>query len=258
MSDAFICDVIRTPFGRYGGALSTVRTDDLAAIPIKALIDRNASIDPSAIDDVIFGCANQAGEDNRNVARMTLLLAGLPQTVPGSTVNRLCGSSLDAISVAARGIKTGELSLAIAGGVGSMSRAPFVLAKADAAFSRTMKLEDTTLGWRFVNPAMKMLYGTDSMAETGENVAEEFQISRQDQDAFAYRSQQRAAQAIATGYFAKEIVPVAAPGGKAGPLIVNEDEHPRCDTTIETLQKLKPIVRNPGTVTAGNASGITD
>src|ERR1700678_3656069 len=192
MSDAFICDVIRTPFGRYGGALSTVRTDDLAAIPIKALIDRNASIDPSAIDDVIFGCANQAGEDNRNVARMTLLLAGLPQTVPGTTINRLCGSSLDAISIAARAIKTGENALVIAGGVESMSRAPFVMGKADAAFSRGMKLEDTTLGWRFVNPVLKTLYGTDSMPETGENVAAEVSISREDQDAFAYSSKQRA------------------------------------------------------------------
>jgi acetyl-CoA acyltransferase len=258
MSDAFICDVIRTPFGRYGGALSTVRTDDLAAIPIKALIDRNASIDPSAIDDVIFGCANQAGEDNRNVARMALLLAGLPQTVPGTTVNRLCGSSLDAISVAARGIKTGELSLAIAGGVESMSRAPFVLAKADAAFSRTMKLEDTTLGWRFVNPAMKMLYGTDSMAETGENVAEEFQISRQDQDAFAYRSQQRAAAAMRNGTLAEEITPITVTPRKGPPIIVDQDEHPRPESTLETLAALKPVVKTNGTITAGNGSGVND
>jgi acetyl-CoA acyltransferase len=258
MSDAFICDVIRTPFGRYGGALSTVRTDDLAAIPIKALIDRNSSLDPSAIDDVIFGCANQAGEDNRNVARMALLLAGLPQTVPGTTVNRLCGSSLDAISVAARGIKTGELSLAIAGGVESMSRAPFVLAKADAAFSRTMKLEDTTLGWRFVNPAMKMLYGTDSMAETGENVAEEFQISRQDQDAFAYRSQQRAAAAMRNGTLAEEITPITITPRKGPPIVIDQDEHLRPETTLETLAALKPVVKANGTITAGNASGVND
>ena len=258
MSDAFICDVIRTPFGRYGGALSTVRTDDLAAIPIKALIDRNSSLDPSAIDDVIFGCANQAGEDNRNVARMALLLAGLPQTVPGTTVNRLCGSSLDAISVAARGIKTGELSLAIAGGVESMSRAPFVLAKADAAFSRTMKLEDTTLGWRFVNPAMKMLYGTDSMAETGENVAEEFQISRQDQDAFAYRSQQRAAAAMRNGTLAEEITPITITPRKGPPIVIDKDEHLRPETTLETLAALKPVVKANGTITAGNASGVND
>jgi len=258
MSDAFICDVIRTPFGRYGGALAGVRADDLAAIPIKALLDRNPSLDASAIDDVIFGCANQAGEDNRNVARMALLLAGLPQTVPGTTVNRLCGSSLDAISMAARGIKTAELSLVIAGGVESMSRAPFVLAKSDAAFSRTMKLEDTTLGWRFVNPAMKMLYGTDSMAETGENVAEEFQVSRPDQDAFAYRSQQRAAAAIKNGALAQEITPVTVTPRKGPPILVDHDEHPRPETTLEALAALKPIVKPNGTITAGNASGVND
>ena len=218
MSDAFICDVIRTPFGRYGGALASVRTDDLAAIPLKALLERNPSLDPNTIDDVILGCANQAGEDNRNVARMALLLAGLPQTVPGSTVNRLCGSSLDAISGAARAIKTGEVSVVIAGGVESMSRAPFVLGKSDAAFSRAMKLEDTTLGWRFVNPTMKALYGTDSMAETGENVAEEFKISRQDQDAFALRSQQRAGAAMSSCRLSEEITPVTTtpPKGSAG------------------------------------------
>ena len=258
MPDAFICDVIRTPFGRYGGALATVRTDDLAAIPIKALLDRNPSLDVTAVDDVIFGCANQAGEDNRNVARMALLLAGLPQTVPGTTVKRLCGSSMDAISMAARGIKTGELSLVIAGGVESMSRAPFVLAKSDAAFSRAMKLEDTTLGWRFVNPAMKMLYGTDSMAETGENVAEEFEISRQDQDAFAYRSQQRAAAAIKRGALAEEITPVTITPRKGTPIVVDKDEHPRLETTLEGLAALKPIVKANGTITAGNASGVND
>ena len=217
MSDAFICDAIRTPFGRYGGALSSVRTDDLAAIPIKALVERNPSVDWSAVDDVILGCANQAGEDNRNVARMALLLAGLPQTVPGATVNRLCGSSMDAVSVAARAIKTGENSLVIAGGVESMSRAPFVMAKSDAAFPRGMKLEDTTIGWRFVNPLMKAQYGVDSMPETAENVAEEFHISRQDQDAFAYRSQQRTAAAIKSGALAEEIVPVTISGRKGAP-----------------------------------------
>ena len=258
MSDAFICDAIRTPFGRYGGALSTVRTDDLAAIPIKALVERNPSVDWAAIDDVIFGCANQAGEDNRNVARMALLLAGLSQTVPGTTVNRLCGSSMDAIGIAARAIKSGENSLVIAGGVESMSRAPFVMGKADAAFSRTMKLEDTTLGWRFVNPAMKTLYGTDSMAETGENVAEEFSISREDQDAFAYRSQQRAAAAIKSGALGQEITPVTITPRKGAPIVIDTDEHPRADTTLEGLAALTPIVRAKGTITAGNASGVND
>ena len=258
MPDALICDAIRTPFGRYGGALSTVRADDLAAIPIKALMDRNPSVDWSAVDDVILGCANQAGEDNRNVARMALLLAGLPQTVPGTTVNRLCGSSMDAIGIAARAIKAGENSLVIAGGVESMSRAPFVMGKADAAFSRAMKMEDTTLGWRFVNPAMKALYGTDSMAETGENVAEEFSISREDQDAFAFRSQQRAAAAIRSGAMAEEITPVTITPRKGTPIIVDKDEHPRGDTSLEALAALKPIVKPNGTITAGNASGVND
>ena len=258
MSDAFICDVIRTPFGRYGGALSTVRADDLAAIPIKALVERNPSVDVNAIDDVILGCANQAGEDNRNVARMALLLAGLPQTVPGTTVNRLCGSSMDAIAIAARAIKSGENSLIIAGGVESMSRAPFVVGKADAAFSRAMKLEDTTMGWRFVNPAMKTLYGTDSMPETGENVAAEFTVSREDQDAFAYRSQQRAAAAMKNGVLAEEITPVTITPRKGPPITVDKDEHPRADTTLEALAALKPVVRSNGTITAGNASGIND
>ena len=258
MSEALICDVIRTPFGRYGGALSTVRTDDLAAIPIKALIERNSSVDWAAIDDVIFGCANQAGEDNRNVARMALLLAGLPQTVPGTTVNRLCGSSMDAIGAAARAIKTGENSLVLAGGVESMSRSPFVMAKAESAFSRTTKLEDTTLGWRFVNPVMKTLYGTDSMAETGENVAQEFSISRDDQDAFAYRSQHRTAAAIQSGALAQEITPVTITPRKGPPVTVDQDEHPRSDTTLEGLAALKPIVKPGGTITAGNASGVND
>jgi 3-oxoadipyl-CoA thiolase len=258
MPDAFICDAIRTPFGRYGGALSSIRTDDLAAIPIKALCERNPSVDWNAVDDVILGCANQAGEDNRNVARMALLLAGLPQSVPGATVNRLCGSSMEAVSVAARALKTGENSFVIAGGVESMSRAPFVLAKGDSAFSRHMKLEDTTIGWRFVNPLMKAQYGVYSMPETGENVAEEFGISRQDQDAFAYRSQQRTAAAVKNGHLAEEIIPVTIAAGKRSSIIVDKDEHPRPDTTLEALAALKPIVRPNGTITAGNASGIND
>ena len=258
MSDAFICDVIRTPFGRYGGSLSSIRTDDLAAVPINALIDRNPSVDWSAVDDVILGCANQAGEDNRNVARMALLLAGLPQTVPGSTINRLCGSSMDAVSIAARAIKTGENSLVIAGGVESMSRAPFVMGKADAAWSRSMKLEDTTLGWRFVNPLMKAQYGVDSMSETGENVADDFSISRQDQDAFAYRSQQRTTAAMRSGTLAEEITPVSIVPRKGAPMIIDKDEHPRPDTTLEALAALKPIVKANGTITAGNASGVND
>jgi acetyl-CoA acyltransferase len=258
MSDAFICDVIRTPFGRYGGTLSTVRTDDLAAIPIKALLERNPSVDWNAVDDVILGCANQAGEDNRNVARMALLLAGLPLTVPGSTINRLCGSSLDAISIAARAIKSAENALVIAGGVESMSRAPFVIGKADAAFSRGMKLEDTTIGWRFVNPLMKGQYGVDSMPETGENVAEEFGISRQDQDAFAYRSQQRAEAALQSGALAEEITPVTITARKGAPIVVDKDEHPRPDTTMAALAALKPIAKANGTITAGNASGVND
>ena len=258
MPEAFICDPIRTAFGRYGGALSPVRTDDLAAAPIKALLERNPGLDPGAIDDVILGCANQAGEDNRNVARMALLLAGVPQEVPGSTVNRLCGSSLDAIAVAARAIKTGENSLIIAGGAESMSRAPFVMAKPETPFARDFKMEDTTLGWRFVNPKMKAMYGVDSMAETAENVAEEFHISREDQDAFAYRSQLRAAAAMNHGVLAEEIVPVCIPQRKGAPVIVDRDEHPRADSTLDALAKLKPYVKADGTVTAGNASGIND
>ena len=257
MTEAFICDAIRTPFGRYGGALSTVRSDDLAAIPIKALIERNPKVDWSAVDDVIYGCANQAGEDNRNVGRMALLLAGLPQEVPGSTINRLCGSSLDAIAVAARAIKSGDVSLMIAGGVESMTRAPFVIAKADSAFSRAAKIEDTTIGWRFVNPLMKAKFGIDSMPETAENVATEFNVSRADQDAFALRSQQRAAAAIADGRMAQEIVPVTIPAKKGDPVVFSQDEHPRA-TTLESLARLKGVVRPDGTVTAGNASGVND
>ena len=258
MRDVFICDAVRTPIGRYGGALAKVRTDDLAAAPIKALIARNAKADWSRLDEVFFGCANQAGEDNRNIARMALLVAGLPETVPGLTVNRLCASGLNAVGDAARAIRTGEMDFAIAGGVESMTRAPFVTGKASEPFARTVETYDTTLGWRFVNPAMKARYGIDSMAETGENVAEEYQVARKDQDAFALRSQQRAARAAAAGYFAEEIVAVEAPGGKAGPIVVDKDEHPRPDTTLDNLAKLKPIVRNPGTITAGNASGIND
>ena len=258
MREVFICDAVRTAIGRYGGALAKVRTDDLGAVPIKALVARNQKADWSRLDEVFFGCANQAGEDNRNVARMALLLAGLPDTVPGLTVNRLCASGLNAVGDAARAIRTGEMEFAIAGGVESMTRAPFVMGKAGEAFSRSAEIYDTTLGWRFINPVLKAQYGVDSMAETGENVAEEFQVSRNDQDAFALRSQQRAAKAQASGFFAEEIVPVQAPGGKAGPVTVDKDEHLRPDTTLENLQKLKPIVRNPGTITAGNASGIND
>ncbi|MGH9808389.1 MAG: acetyl-CoA C-acyltransferase, partial [Terriglobia bacterium] len=258
MPDAFICDVIRTPFGRYGGSLAAVRTDDLAAIPIKALVERNASVDWEALDDVIYGCANQAGEDNRNVARMALLLAGLPLTAAGTTVNRLCGSSMDAIAMAARAIKTGENSLVLAGGVESMSRAPFVMGKADSAFSRGMKVEDTTIGWRFVNPLMKAQYGVESMPETGENVAQEFDISRADQDGFAFRSQQRTAAAMRSGALAEEITPVTVTPRKGPPVVVDRDEHPRPDTTLEALAALKPIVRPNGTITAGNASGVND
>jgi 3-oxoadipyl-CoA thiolase len=257
MSEAYICDAIRTPFGRYGGTLSSVRADDLGAIPMKALMERNAGVDWGAVDDVIYGCANQAGEDNRNVARMALLLAGLPQEVPGATINRLCGSSLDAIGIAARAIKSGETSLMIAGGVESMTRAPFVMAKADSAFSRAAKVEDTTIGWRFVNPLMKAKYGVDSMPETAENVAVEFKVSRADQDAFALRSQQRAAAAIAAGRLAEEIVPVTIPAKKGDPVVFKQDEHPRA-TTLETLAKLKGVVRPDGSVTAGNASGVND
>ena len=258
MTNAFICDAIRTPFGRYGGSLSAVRADDLAAIPIKALLERNPAVDWSAVDDVILGCANQAGEDNRNIGRMALLLAGLPETVPGSTINRLCGSSLDAASIAARAIKSGENSLVIAGGVESMSRAPFVMGKADGAFSRQARLEDTTIGWRFVNPRMKSQYGVDSMPETAENVAEEFKVARAEQDAFAYRSQQRTAKAMSNGILTQEITPVTITKPKGTPTVVTEDEHPRPDTTLEALAALKPIVRPNGTITAGNASGVND
>ncbi|MDT3671510.1 MAG: 3-oxoadipyl-CoA thiolase [Aromatoleum sp.] len=254
----YICDAIRTPFGRYGGALSSVRADDLAALPIKALIARNASVDWAAVDDVIYGCANQAGEDNRNVARMAALLAGLPVEVPGSTVNRLCGSSLDAIGIASRAIRAGEAELMIAGGVESMSRAPFVLGKADSAFSRAAKIEDTTIGWRFVNPAMKAQFGIDSMPETAENVAQDFNVSRADQDAFALRSQQRWGAANERGFFAREIVEVAVPRKKGEPVIVAADEHPRPETTLDALAKLKGVVRPDGSVTAGNASGVND
>jgi acetyl-CoA acyltransferase len=258
MENAYICDAIRTPIGRYGGVLSAVRADDLAAIPIAALIARNRGVDWNALDDVIYGCANQSGEDNRDVARMALLLAGLPVEVPGSTVNRLCGSSMDAVATAARAIKTGEMDLIIAGGVESMSRAPFVVGKSDTAFSRSLKLEDTTMGWRFINPAFKAKYGTESMPETGENVAEEYKISREDQDAFALRSHKRASAAIADGRMAEEIVGVPVPQKKGDPVVVNKDEHPRPDTTLEALAKLKPVVKPTGTITAGNASGIND
>ncbi|HFZ8993363.1 TPA: 3-oxoadipyl-CoA thiolase [Citrobacter freundii] len=257
MTQAFICDAVRTPFGRFGGALSSVRADDLAALPLKALLERHPGLDPALIDDVIYGCANQAGEDNRNVARMALLLAGLPVSVPGSTVNRLCGSSLDAIGVAARAIKSGETHLMIAGGVESMSRAPFVMGKAETAWSRSMKMEDTTIGWRFINPQMKALYGVDSMPETAENVAQEFAISREDQDAFALRSQQRTALAQENGIFVSELIPVVVPQRKGEPLIVTRDEHPRA-TSLEALARLKGVVRGDGSVTAGNASGVND
>jgi acetyl-CoA acyltransferase len=258
MTTAYICDAIRTPIGRYGGSLASVRADDLAAIPIKALLERNANVDWNVLDDVIFGCANQAGEDNRNVGRMALLLAGLPKEIPGSTVNRLCGSSMDAVAVASRAIKSSELDLVIAGGVESMSRAPFVMGKADAAYSRATKLEDTTMGWRFVNPLLKAKYGVDTMPETGEIVAEEFRISREDQDAFALRSQQRAADAMRAGRLKQEIVPVPIPQKKGDALLFSEDEHPRPDTTLEALAKLRPVVKPEGTITAGNASGIND
>jgi 3-oxoadipyl-CoA thiolase len=258
MTEAFICDAVRTPFGRYGGALSPIRTDDLATLPIRALVERNPSADWSALDDVIYGCVNQAGEDNRNVARMALLLAGLPQTVPGATVNRLCGSSLDATGTAARAIKCGETQFMIAGGVESMSRAPFVIPKADSPFSRSAKIEDTTIGWRFVNPLMKAKYGIDSMPETAENVAMEFRIARADQDAFALRSQQRWAAAQAGGFYRGEIVSVSVAGKKGNTTVVDRDEHPRPEATLEDLAKLKGVVRPDGTVTAGNASGIND
>jgi len=258
VNEVFICDAIRTPFGRYGGALASIRTDDLAAIPLRGLIERNPRVDWMALDDVVFGCANQAGEDNRNVARMALLLAGLPKEISGSTVNRLCGSSMDAIGVAARAIKSGEADLIIAGGVESMTRAPFVMGKADSAFSRAAETFDTTIGWRFVNPLMKSKYGVDSMPETAENVADEFHVSRADQDAFALRTQQRWARAHAAGFFKREIFPVSIPQKKGDPKIFDTDEHPRPDTTLEALAKLKPIVQPNGTVTAGNASGVND
>ena len=257
MLDAFICDAIRTPFGRYGGLLSTVRADDLAALPIAALMARNPGVDWTQVDDLFYGCANQAGEDNRNVGRMAALLAGLPQDVPANTINRLCGSGMDAIGTAARAIKAGEAHLVIAGGVESMTRAPFVMGKADSAFSRAAKIEDTTLGWRFVNPRMKAQYGIDSMPETAENVAREFNVSRADQDAFALRSQQRWAQAHAAGVFKDEIVPVTLQGKKET-RIVDTDEQPRADSSIEALAKLKGVVSPDGSVTAGNASSLND
>ncbi len=259
MADAFICDAARTPIARYAGALKEVRPDDLGAIPIKALMARNPGVDWAQVEDVIFGCANQAGEDNRNVARMSLLLAGLPETIPGATVNRLCGSGMDAVGIAARAIKAGEAALMLAGGVESMTRAPFVMGKSAEAFGRTAEVYDTTIGWRFVNPLMKKQYGIDSMPETAENVAEDFQVSRADQDAFAFRSQQRAGKAIASGRFAEEIVPVTIPRRKGDPTVVDTDEHPRPDTTLEALQKLgTPFRKEGGTVTAGNASGVND
>src|SRR6202046_1187726 len=258
MREVFICDAARTPIGRYAGALAKVRTDDLAAAPIRALVARNPQADWTQLDEVFLGCANQAGEDNRNVARMALLLAGLPETVPGLTVNRLCASGLNAVGDAARAIRTGDMDFAVAGGVESMRRAPMVMGKAGEAFSRSAEIYDTTIGWRFINPVLKAQYGVDSMPETAENVAEEFQVTRADQDAFALRSQQRAGKAQAEGYFAEEIVAVAAPGGKAGPIVVDKDEHIRPDTTLDNLAKLKPVVRNPGTITAGNASGVND
>jgi 3-oxoadipyl-CoA thiolase len=258
MRDVYVCDAVRTPIGRFGGSLAKVRTDDLGAVPLKALQARNPNVDWGALDEVVFGCANQAGEDNRNVARMAVLLSGLPDSVPAQTVNRLCASGLDAVGAVARGIRAGEIDFGIAGGVESMTRAPFVMGKASEAFSRSADIYDTTIGWRFVNPLMKAQYGVDAMGETGENVAEEFQVSRADQDAFAIRSQERAGKAIASGYFAEEIVPVSVPGGKAGPTSVDKDEHPRPETTLEGLGKLKPAFRNPGTVTAGNSSGVND
>lgn len=259
MTEAFICDAVRTPIGRYGGILAKVRADDLGALPIKALLARNSGLDPAAIEEVYYGCANQSGEDNRNVARMSLLLAGLPHTVPGVTLNRLCASGLEAVGSAARAIRSGEMELALAGGVESMTRAPFVMGKSDAAFGRSQKVEDTTMGWRFVNPALEGLYGTETMPQTGENVAKQYGISRADQDAFALRSQQRAAAAQASGFLGEEIVAVTVPGRKKGETLkVAIDEHPRAGTTAEVLEKLKPLFGPDGTVTAGNASGIND
>lgn len=258
MTDAFICDAVRTPIGRYGGSLSSIRTDDLGAVPIAALLQRNQELDPAAIDDLVYGCANQAGEDNRNVARMSLLLAGLPVTVPAATINRLCGSGMNAIGNAADGIRAGGIQLAIAGGVESMSRAPFVMAKQTTAFGRNAEVHDTTLGWRFVNKRLEEQYGIDSMAETAENVASEFGVSRDDQDALALRSQQRAEAGIKSGVFDDEIVPVSVPQRRGDPTLVDTDEHPRAGSTIDGLAKLRPIVRKDGTITAGNASGIND
>ncbi|MDQ9008267.1 3-oxoadipyl-CoA thiolase [Acinetobacter gerneri] len=258
MKNAYIIDAIRTPFGRYAGGLAPVRADDLGALPIKALIERNPSVNWEQVDDVIYGCANQAGEDNRNVARMSALLAGVPFQAPATTVNRLCGSSLDAVAMAARAIKVGEADLIIAGGVESMSRAPYVMGKSEGAFGRTQKIEDTTMGWRFINPKMKEMYGVESMPQTAENVAEQFNINRADQDAFALTSQQRTAAAQVRGFFDKEIIPVSIPQRKGDAVVVAQDEHPRASTTLEGLTKLKPVVKADGTVTAGNASGIND
>ncbi|MEQ1089193.1 3-oxoadipyl-CoA thiolase, partial [Acinetobacter seifertii] len=258
MKNAYIIDAIRTPFGRYAGGLAPVRADDLGAVPIKALIQRNPNVDWEQVDDVIYGCANQAGEDNRNVGRMSALLAGLPYQVPATTINRLCGSSLDAIAIAARAIKAGEANLVIAGGVESMSRAPYVMGKSDSAFGRSQKIEDTTMGWRFINPKLKELYGVDTMPQTAENVAEQFNVNRADQDQFALVSQQRTASAQAKGFFSKEIVAVEIPQRKGDAVVIDTDEHPRASTTLEGLSKLKPVVKADGTVTAGNASGIND
>ncbi|MDV8150964.1 3-oxoadipyl-CoA thiolase [Acinetobacter pittii] len=258
LKNAYIIDAIRTPFGRYAGGLAPVRADDLGAVPIKALMQRNPNVDWEQVDDVIYGCANQAGEDNRNVGRMSALLAGLPYQVPATTINRLCGSSLDAIAIAARAIKAGEANLVIAGGVESMSRAPYVMGKSDSAFGRSQKIEDTTMGWRFINPRLKELYGVDTMPQTAENVAEQFNVNRADQDQFALVSQQRTASAQAKGFFSKEIVPVEIPQRKGDAVVIDTDEHPRASTTLEGLSKLKPVVKADGSVTAGNASGIND
>ena len=258
MKNAYIIDAIRTPFGRYAGGLAPVRADDLGAVPFKALMERNPSVDWNVVDDVLFGCANQAGEDNRNVGRMSALLAGIPYTVPATTVNRLCGSSLDTVAMAARAIKAGEADVIVAGGVESMSRAPFVMGKSESAFGRSQKIEDTTMGWRFINPKLKEMYGVETMPQTAENVAEQFNISRADQDQFALTSQQRTAAAQARGFFDQEIVPVTIPQRKGDAVVVAKDEHPRASTTLEALTKLKPVVKADGTVTAGNASGIND
>ncbi|MDC5498870.1 3-oxoadipyl-CoA thiolase [Acinetobacter baumannii] len=258
LKNAYIIDAIRTPFGRYAGGLAPVRADDLGAVPLKALMQRNPNVDWEQVDDVIYGCANQAGEDNRNVGRMSALLAGLPYQVPATTINRLCGSSLDAIAIAARAIKAGEANLVIAGGVESMSRAPYVMGKSDSAFGRSQKIEDTTMGWRFINPKLKELYGVDTMPQTAENVAEQFNVNRADQDQFALVSQQRTASAQAKGFFSKEIVAVEIPQRKGDAVVIDTDEHPRASTTLEALSKLKPVVKADGTVTAGNASGIND